>query len=180
MNKLLILVTFSLSNLAIAGKMPVLHKIEQATLTAPYSCKGSYEKSALFLSGFSKSQNAPDLLYNGACGSENFIDASTAGDDFTLIADLGDVKLEDLTASKSFNIQNTVGQDNTFKETQPVILNHTYAVLISKSDIRALYAFKVVSQTKDGAMTIRYAVKSYSIQETKAESEGFSWDRKNK
>ncbi len=182
MKKLIILIAacLAISSLAFAGNMPVLHQIKQVTLSAPYGCNGSYAQSALFLSSYSKTVNGPDLLYNGACGSQDYVEASIAGDDFTLITDLGNVKLENVTASKAFNWNDTVGEDNSFKQTQPVILNHTYAVLISKSDIRALYAFKVVSQQQDGPMKIRYAVLSYSVQQSTSESPGFGWDQNNK
>jgi hypothetical protein len=160
--------------------MPTLNKINQAILLVPYSCGGSYQSSGLFLSSYSRNINAPDLLYNGACGSHDYIEALGPGGDIGLIADLGDVPLEDVTPSKALNWQQTVDEGNFFKDTQHVVTNHTYVVLLSKSEVRALYAFKVVSQTQDGAMTIRYAVKSYSIQNTKAESAGFSWDAVNR
>ncbi len=161
------------------GKLPDLHKIRTHVFTAPYSCGGDYELSALFLSSHSKDSNAPDLLYNGACGSRNYIHATTAGDDFALIADLGEVSLESVSAEKAFNYERTVRQDNLFKEEVEVQKGHTYAVLISKSDIRALYVLKVESLVKGGPMAIKYAVKSYSIQKSIVESPGFDWGRLN-
>jgi hypothetical protein len=156
--------------------LPALNQVSEITLQRPYSCNSmSYDVSALFLSAHSKSMNAPDLLYNGACGSKDYVQANTAGDDFALIADIGDVPLESVSASKAFNWKWVTGQDNIFKQNQDIKPQHTYAVLISKSDIRALYVFKVVSQEQDGPMTIRYSVKSYSIQTTVSESPGFKW-----
>lgn len=180
MKKLILATVIALSNIAMAADLPELHKIEEVTLSAPYSCGGSYSRSALFLSDYSKKRNSPDLLYNGACRSGNTISASTAGDDFTVIADLGDVRLEDVSAHKAMNFQNISGQDNSFKQDQPVVLNHTYAILISKSEIRALYVIKVVAYRPDGAMTIQYAVKSYSIQKSESKSPGFEWEKGNK
>lgn len=162
------------------GSLPKLHEINTKTLSAPYSCRGSYAESALFLSDDSRSMNAPDLLYDGACGSEPSVSASTAGDDFTLIADLGQIPLAQVTTSRSFNWRRVVGGDNSFRQDQPVQPGHTYAVLISKSRIRALYAFQVESIQQDGAMVIHYAVKSYSIQSSIKSSPGFSWDKENK
>lgn len=168
----------SLSTQSISD-FPELHKIEVYTFQAPYSCKGDYSKSALFLSSYSKQRNSPDLLFNGACNSPLYIEASTAGDDFSLISDLGDVSLESVSASKSFNYDRTVGMDNTFKANMPVIEGHTYSVLISKSEIRALYVLKVDKILPNGMMVIRYAVKSYSIQKTVNESPNFDWEKGN-
>ena len=159
--------------------LPELHKIEGYTFQAPYSCKGDYSKSALFLSSYSKQRNSPDLLFNGACNSPLYIEASTAGDDFSLISDLGEVSLESVSASKSFNYDRTVGMDNTFKANVPVVEGHTYSVLISKSEIRALYVLKVDKISPNGMMVIHYAVKSYSIQKTVNESPNFDWEKGN-
>jgi hypothetical protein len=159
--------------------LPTLHKIEEYTFQAPYSCNGSFEKSALFLSQYSKTRNAPDLLFNGACGSPLYVEASTAGDDFSLISDLGTVSLDSVSASKAFNYQRAVGHDNTFTQTAQVIEGHTYTVLIAKSEIRALYAFTVESISPTGEMKIKYAVKSYSLHTTKTESSGFDWEIDN-
>ncbi len=168
----------SLSALSVSN-LPELNKIGVYTFQAPYSCKGDYSKSALFLSSYSKQRNSPDLLFNGACNSPLYIEASTAGDDFSLISDLGDVSLESVSASKSFNYDRTVGMDNTFKENMPVVEGHTYSVLISKSEIRALYVLKVDKILPNGMMVIRYAVKSYSIQRTVNESPNFDWEKGN-
>lgn len=61
--------------------LPQLRKVMTHEFTAPYSCKGSYEKSALFLSSQSQQRNSPDLLYNGGCGSQLYFQSDTAGDD---------------------------------------------------------------------------------------------------
>lgn len=161
------------------SELPELHKIEVYTFQAPYSCKGDFSKSALFLSSYSKKRNSPDLLFNGACNSPLYIEATTAGDDFSLISDLGDVSLELVTASKSFNYFQTVGKDNTFKANMPVVEGHTYSVLVSKSEIRALYVLKIDKLLPNGTMVIRYAVKSYSIQNTVNTSPNFDWEKGN-
>lgn len=162
-----------------ANSMPTLHAITAYTFQAPYSCKGSYEKSALFLSDYSKQRNAPDLLFNGACQSPLYIEASTAGDDFSLIADLGPVSLETVNAMKAFDYAGVVGTENSFKESMPVAAGHTYVVLISKSEIRALFALTVDEISPDGPMKVRYAALSYSIQSTQSESSGFNWEQGN-
>lgn len=160
--------------------LPTLHKAEGHIFTAPYSCQGNYEASALFLSKYSKQRNSPELLFNGACGSDLYIEAATAGDDFALIADLGRVSIESVSASKAFNYQRTVGKDNSFKQTMPAIQGHTYAVLIAKSEIRALYVLHINLIDSKGRMAITYAVKSYSIQKSISQSPGFEWEEKSK
>jgi len=180
MKTLLLILALGLTTVSQANSgEPTLHWMNTVTLLKPYSCGGSYESSALFLSDYSKKRNAPELLYNGACGTPNSVNASTAGDDFTLIADLGEVPLKAVSASKAINFERRVGKDNLFMETQTIKQNHTYAVLISKSDIRAMYVFKVLSHKQDQALTIQYAVKSYSIQESLVKSQGFDWEMGN-
>src|SRR5512143_1654422 len=71
--------------------LPDLHMIKTVTLSPSYSCRSAedfqkgYENTALFLSTYSKQRNSPDLLFNGACGSQDYFQASTAGDDMALI-----------------------------------------------------------------------------------------------
>src|SRR5215467_1596653 len=73
------------------SKLPLLHQIKAVTLAPSYSCRSSeefskgYASTALFLSDF----GGPDLLFNGACGSVDYFQAATAGDDMSLVADLG-------------------------------------------------------------------------------------------
>lgn len=186
MKKPILVALFMLASCASAQSessmsLPRLHVIQSVTFSKPYSCNSmSYESSALFLSEFARNRNMPDLLYNGACRSEPSMSATTAGDDFTLISDLGKVPLEKVTAHKALNWTNIVGQDNKFQQTIKPVVGHTYAVLISKQEIRALYVLTVDSIEQDGPMTIRYAVKSYSVQNTKAASRGFEWEKGSK
>jgi len=180
MKALLLILALGLTTVSWANsEVPTLHRIKTITFVKPYSCGGNYELSALFLTDYSKKRNAPELLYNGACGGPNFVSASTAGDDFTLIVDLGEVPLEIVSASKAINFERTFSTGNLFKDYQITKKNHTYAVLISKSEIRAMYIFKILSQEQDGAMTIQYAVKSYSIQNSVVNSSGFDWEAGN-
>ncbi|CAF4350160.1 unnamed protein product, partial [Rotaria magnacalcarata] len=88
-----------------------------------------YEGCALFITDYGVSRNMPDLLYNGACGSDNVFEVMLAGDDFGMLSDLGDVPLENVTASKAFNYENMAGQDNRFFNTINVVKGHTYAAL---------------------------------------------------
>src|SRR4051812_12591270 len=129
--------------------LPTLHKIQAITLSPSYSCRsvkennGGYLNSALFISRYSQQRNAPDLLFNGACRSQDYFQGSTAGDDMSLIADLGEMRLEDVSASKAFNTRRVVGFNAQFAENMPVLEKHAYALLINKSEFRGLVVFRV-------------------------------------
>ena len=157
-----IFVTLLLLGLLVAGMatrqdnkrqygLPTLHQIKQQTLSPSYGCRTSeepqqgYQKSALFLSEYSKRRNSPELLFSGACRSDDFFEVSSAGDDMALIADLGeDVPLEEVTAHRAFNLEGVARPEaySKFSQTAKVIRGHTYAVLINKSDLRgAIYLY---------------------------------------
>jgi len=167
--------------------LPELHTIKKVTLSPAYSCRSNeefrtgYAKTALFLSKYSEGHNGPDLLFNGACGSVDYFQGSTGGDDMSLIADIGTVPLEEVTAHKAFNFQSVHSFDlySKFAESVKVVPNHTYVVLINKSDVRGLFAFSVDSFVPDQKVELRYAVKEYQVLTVRAGSEGFAWEAKN-
>jgi hypothetical protein len=167
--------------------LPELHTIKAATLAPSYSCRteqevqGGYEQTALFLSSYSDYRNAPDLLFNGACGAEDYFQGSTAGDDMSLIADLGNVPLESVTAHTAFNIRNVHSFDlySRFAMEAKVEANHTYAVLINKSEVRGLFLFSVVNYVPNKTVDLRYAVEEYQLLNVRAQSEGFDWEARN-
>lgn len=168
-------------------KLPELHKIKTATLSPSYGCRSrqefaqGYAKTALFVSGFSELRNSPDLLFNGACGSEDYFEGSTAGDDMSLIADLGTEPLEEITASRAFNLKRIHSFDlySKFSQNSKVAANHTYALLIDKAEVRGLVLFTVTAYKPNTRVELRYAVKEYQILRVEARSEGFNWDMKN-
>jgi len=167
--------------------LPELHTIKTVTLSPSYSCRSSeefqkgYESAALFLSAYSKRRNSPDLLFNGACKTDNYFQASTNGDEFSLIADLGpEASLEEVSASRAFNLKrvHAFAEYSKFVDTVKVERNHTYAVLLNESDIRGLFIFKVVEYTPDEKVVLRYAVKSYQIVPNGGvRAEGFDWEK---
>ncbi|HEX8847449.1 MAG TPA: hypothetical protein VF791_22590 [Pyrinomonadaceae bacterium] len=168
--------------------LPELHTIKTVTLSPSYSCRSQeefqtgYQNTALFLSDYSKRRNSPDLLFNGACRTENYFEASTAGDDMALIADLGtDTSLEKLSAHLAFNKQNvhTANAYSKFASVAKVLVNHTYAVLLNKRELRGLFIFTVTAHVPDERVELRYVVKEYQVLEVRAESPGFSWEQKS-
>ena len=171
-------------------KLPKLHTIETATLGPSYSCRTAdefqrgYQDTGLYLSSHSK-PNSPDLLFNGACRSEDYFEASLAGDDMSLIADLGtNVSLEEVSASRAFNLQkvHSAAAYSKFMKTAKVEPNHTYAVLLNNSDKRGLFIFTVVDYVPNKKVVLRYAVKSYRLTLTpnnQIVSAGFDWQKTN-
>lgn len=167
--------------------LPQLHTIKPVTLSPSYSCRSKeesqtgYAQTALFLSRYSESRNSPDLLFNGACGADDEFQGSTAGDDMSLIADLGDVPLEEVTAAKAFNFKRIHSSDlySKFAQTAKVEANHTYAILINKSEVRGLFLVSVRSHVPNKAISLRYAVKEYQVLRVRNQAEGFDWSSKN-
>ncbi len=176
-------------NVAQKFELPDLHTIKTITLSPSYSCRErdefrqGYGNTALFLSAYSKQRNSPDLLFNGACRSEDYFHASTAGDDMSLIADLGEtVPLDDISASRAFNLKrvHSFAEYSKFANSVKVEAHHTYAVLLNESDKRGLFVFTVVNYVPNGRVELRYAVKSYQIvPDGQVVSAGFDWERKN-
>jgi hypothetical protein len=173
-----------------ASRLPELHVIKSVSLSPSYSCRPpedfqkGYEGTALFLSDYSRKRNSPDLLFNGACRSTDEFEASTAGDDMALIADLGEsVPLESLTANDTFNgyrpQPTTQVKQPLFSNRVAVKLGHTYAALINKSEIRGLLVFTVTDYAPNRQVVLRYAVKEYQISRTVAASAGFDWSKTN-
>lgn len=168
-------------------RLPELHKIKTTTLSPSYSCqssqdfKGGYAKTALFLSEYSEKRDFPDLLFNGACGSRDYFIGSTAGDDMSLIADLGTEPLEDVTTSRVFNLKRIHSFDlySKFADSIPVEANHTYALLIDKQDVRGLVVFTVTGYEPNKRVDLRYAVKEYQLLQVASQSQGFDWEAKN-
>jgi hypothetical protein len=74
----------------------------------------------------------------------------------------------------------TVSEFFFANHTSERIIGATYAVLISKDDTRALFAFKVTHIFTSGEMTIDYAVLNYSAQSATNKSSGFDWTTGNR
>lgn len=165
--------------------LPELHKIKTAMLGPTYSCRSKqefrkgYDTTALFLSTYSDDSNAPDLLFNGACGAQDYFQGSTAGDDMSMIADLGVVPLENVTSQYVVANRDQQGEFTKFSREANVRAGHTYALLIDKSHVRGLLVFKVVAYEPNKKVDLQYAVKEYQLLNVRAESEGFDWAAKN-
>jgi hypothetical protein len=167
--------------------LPELHTIKLAALSPTYSCRSrdefrsGYGQTALFLSKYSDDRNSPDLLFNGACGSEDYFEASTAGDDMSLIADLGDAPLAEVSAQKAFNFKAVHAFDlySRFMRESPVAAAHTYAVLINKRDVRGLVIVHVSTYVPNQKVELQYAVKEYQLLRVTSQADGFDWSARN-
>jgi hypothetical protein len=98
----------------------------------------------------------------------------------SLIADLGNVTLEEVSASRAFNLKrvHSYAEYSKFLNSVQVIPNHTYAVLLNESDKRGLFIFTVEDYVPNEKVVLRYAVKSYQIVPSgQIRSEGFDWTR---
>ena len=165
--------------------LPELHKIQKVTLSPSYSCRSEedfrkgYENTALFLSGHSRRMNDPELLFDGACKTQDYFSAATAGDFLDVIADYGDIALANLTASDVFGPQRTVDNLARFSEMTKPQLGHTYGVLINKSRLRGFFFFRVMAYTPNQEIDLEYVVMDYQLIRVEAESPGFDWGKKS-
>ncbi|QQS47161.1 MAG: VWA domain-containing protein [Acidobacteriota bacterium] len=167
--------------------IPELHRISMASLSPSYQCRPPEEKtqgyrnSALYLTSISERLNTPDLLFSGACGSPDYFIAATSGDDLSLIADLGDVPIEGLSAYMAF--RSSPGGDGTtdhkFARSVKVDFNHTYAVLLNRSSQRGLFFFRVTGYLPNKQVDLSYVVKQYQLLNVREGAAGFDWLRKN-
>jgi hypothetical protein len=164
---------------------PQLHTIKTATLSPSYSCRSheefqtGYANTALYLADYSRHWG-PDLLFNGACGAKDYFHGSAAGDDMSLVADLGVVPLEELTATKAFRVPSANSQYSRFGEIADVENGHSYAVLINKGSHRGLFVFTVIDHVPNKKVELRYAVEENQAMVTRGESQGFDWEGKNR
>ena len=167
------------------NKLPTLRQIKQVTLAPSYSCRSSeefakgYVNTALYLSEF----GGPDLLFNGACGSVDYFEAATAGDDMSLVADLGTgISLEELSAHRAFNVEGVFSFEkySKFAKAVTVQAGHTYAVLLNAMNRRGLMVFTVTEYVPNKKVSLRYAVEAYQVQLNRpVVSPGFEWETKN-
>jgi hypothetical protein len=167
--------------------LPELHKIKTATLSPSYSCRTEDERQqglathSLFLSGFSRRTGRHELRLNGGCGTSGYFEGMSSGDHTGMIADLGEMPLENVSAQLMFYKQNITPTDycTKFMTRANVQAGHTYAVLASSSEVRAMFVFTVTAYIPNKRVDLNYVVKEYQILEMKAQSPGFSWETAN-
>jgi hypothetical protein len=167
--------------------LPELNVVKTAVLTPSYSCRSAsafrqgYAGTALFLSESSRETNSPELLFNGACKSEDF-EGMLAGDGMSLVADLGDVPLAEVSSSRAFNFKRIHSFElySRFAQAARVEAHHTYAVLINTRDLRGLFVFRVEDYKPNSSVVLSYAVKDYQVLAVRGASKGFDWSAENR
>jgi hypothetical protein len=163
--------------------LPELHKIRQTTLSPNYGCRSEedfhkgYENTVLYLS---KNSRGPELQFYGNCSSNDCLVVNMAGGDMNLIADMGKVQLEDLSADQPFIMRlDSMEPSLKFTFDAQVELGHTYAVLVNKTFERALFYFTVTGYLQNIRLDLRYAVKDFHLATDAVESSGFDWKMKS-
>jgi hypothetical protein len=169
--------------------VPQLHVIKKVTLSPPYSCRPrsefekGYQQTALFLTEYSRLRLGPDLLFNGGCDGRDYFESAVGGFDMSLIADLGDgISLEEVAALRAFNPNrlHSFPEYSRFAQIAEVKLNHTYAVVLNRWNMRSLFVFTVTGYIPSNRVDLLYAVKAYQFfPQPQIESPGFDWKREN-
>jgi hypothetical protein len=162
--------------------LPQLHKIRTVSLVPRFGCPDRREvrpAPGLYVSSYSEESKRPELVFEGFCKSADYFSGATAGDDMSLVADLGDIRLEDVSAHLAFNPKNMVSHDAYFSQHVPVADGHTYALVINKSEYRGLVVFHVDDYQPNKSVKLRYAVKEYQLMVARKSAEGFNWTGKN-
>jgi hypothetical protein len=171
-------------------ELPSLHIIKEATLSPCYSCRSpedfaqGYVNTALFLSEVGRKRNEPDLVFNGTpgSGSQDYFEA--AGDEMSLVADLGPkLPLEDVSALRAFNLErvHSFPAYTRFASVAKVEANHTYAVVLNSTERRGLFVFRVTDYIPNKKVSLEYAVEAYQMngRSAWASSPGFGWETGN-
>jgi len=164
--------------------LPELHKIQKITLSPSYDCRTpeetakGYANTALFLSGYSRRMNSPELLFHSICQLTNYFVVRTAGDQLDVIADFGEVPLNNLAPSDVWGLRPTWDSSANFREMVKIQSGHTYAVLINKGDIRGFFFVQVMEHIPNQKLDLEYVVMDYAILREEQRSPGFDWSTK--
>ena len=156
-------------------KVPENGKIQVATLSGSLSCPEIGEFKPLNLNGevYSSGNYYPELQINFGCGGKPALD----GVDLTLIAEIGDVRLEELDSVSSMrSMQN--GENYNFKESALIKENMTYSMILNSSKFRGLLVFRVISY-RQNILTIEYVTRKYSKIIQTQKSEDIEFGQKN-
>lgn len=154
---------------------PPLNAVEAATLSPSYSCRTKeefqkgYRKTALFLSELVRRFNSYDLLFNGACGSEDYFESARNSVNKSVIADLGpNVPLENVPPLEAIYVPGAQPDAEPgrpqFKQSAPVRAGHTYAVRLENSNLaEGWFVFNVTRHVPNKLVEIHYSVREYKL-----------------
>lgn len=153
------------------GAAPPLKAIHEHTFLAPFGCGSTSNiSSGFFLTNEAQNNNRPHMVLIGDCATKPIFKIVINNPNIGLIADLGNVPIEDVTVPKAFNFTQQGGKDSIFKTEAPMEKNKTYAVLFTEPALRTLMVFKVSETGGDDKayrnIKIRYMFLDYLAQET--------------
>lgn len=167
------------------SSLPQLHVIKPHVFEVPYSCNGTQpsdlNKSALFLSEEARLAGRASVILNGVCDAAPYFSTPTEGADIGLMAVLGDVPLETVSASRAFRYKKGMTDDNVFKKIANFSPNQTFVAFLSRTTGRELIVFRVRSAEAAGPsfknVRIEYIVRDYRVFNETGASVGFDWNK---
>ena len=192
MKAILLVLTLILSIPAFALEnpfpLPELHKIK--TFIIDHSLNCTPEDNGI---GFQITPTSKFTHYSNAFIACSSIDGSKLleiypspyGDNFGLVADLGDTPIESVTAAKAFYLENRAGKENIFRRASEIKENHTYAIIEATGEYRALWIMRVLRLPNVNAgdkhpIIIQFVVKSFYLFQNIDQALDFDWNRENK
>lgn len=179
--KLLLITSLLMAQIASAEitsdyTLPENGKIKTAILSGSYSCKEAGPFKVLNLNGETHhgGNYYPELQINFVCGAKPMLE----GTDLSLIADIGDKRLEDLDFYLSLMPKWQTGQSHNFRVSAEIKENNTYAMILNTFKFRGLLVFRVISY-RDNILTIQYATRKYSLIQETQKSDFIDYEKKN-
>lgn len=165
---------------AMGADAPQLRAIHELTFLAPFGCgSNTNATSGLFLSEDSKANNRPHMILMGECTVKPIFKTAVNNTNIGLIADLGNVPMEEVTGPKAFNFPLQAGKDSVFKTEAPMEKNKTYVALFTEPTMRALLVFRVIETGgNDKAykdIKIRYMFLDFLSQKTLNSANDPNW-----
>ncbi len=156
--------------------LPELNKIKSATLFGSYG--ENHEGFYLNLSSFTEIHKDYDLfIYSNQ--REIILKSGTLGPSLSLIADIGDVPLEDVNFYLGLSPLWTLTDSHNFRKQAVAIPNRTYVVVINNWQTSGMLVFRI-EDVRGDQVRLRYAVRKYQIKKTILEPERFNYEEKNK
>jgi len=156
--------------------LPDLLTIRIHTFPLPWGC-GTYQNASLWLSSYSQKYNDPDLLYfscescSPRCAQNLYVNPEVFGMGTMAMLPFGTV-LTELSASIILR-----GNYCWTPNATPVQNGTTYAVIVNKDRVRALFAFQVLHVVLNGPLTIQFGVFYYDILNVVQAAPGADWDQ---
>lgn len=173
--KLPITLTFLLASLltvtvkAEEAYLPQLNIIESTILTA--------NADGVYFSSYSKAYQEPDLWAYVRQNGKLMVTSGSRGS-LTLIADLGERNLEEISYVETLSQNNNPQEPHQYSYEKDLIIGHVYVLVMNTMTSRGIVSFKVESLTKT-RVALTYAVNAYMAMKAVNMSEGFNANEGN-